>query len=46
MKRETLVELKSPEIVAEDPLMEILREGAQKLLKLALKAEINSSVEK
>ncbi|MFN8657404.1 MAG: IS256 family transposase [Candidatus Obscuribacterales bacterium] len=40
MKKDTVVQLKNPEVVAEDPLMEILRQGAQKLLKWALDAEI------
>jgi putative transposase len=40
MKKDTVVELKKPEVVAEDPLMEILRNGAQQLLSRALEAEI------
>jgi putative transposase len=42
MKKDTVVELKKPEIVAEDPLMEILRKGAREMLKAALEAEVDS----
>jgi hypothetical protein len=31
MKKDTVIELKKPEVVAEDPLMEILRHGARGL---------------
>jgi putative transposase len=40
MKKDKVVELKRPETFVEDPLTEILREGARKLLSEALKVEI------
>lgn len=40
MKKDKVIELKRPETFVEDPLTEILREGARKLLARALKAEI------
>lgn len=40
MKKDTVVELKKPEIIAEDPLMEVLRKGARDMLKCALEAEV------
>lgn len=46
MNKDTLVELKKPEIVAEDPLTEILRKGAQKLLMWALEAEVSEFLER
>lgn len=46
MKKDTVVELKKPEVVVEDPLMEILRQGAQKLLKWALEAEVEEFLQK
>ena len=42
MKKDTVVELKKPEAVVEDPLMEILRRGARELLTRALEAEVES----
>lgn len=42
MKKDTVVELKKPEVVAEDPLTEVLRKGARKLLMHALEAEVES----
>ncbi len=44
MKKDTVVELKKPEVIAEDPLMEILRRGARELLTRALEAEVASFV--
>lgn len=46
MKKDTVVDLKKPEAVVEDPLMEILRQGAQKLLKWALEAEVEEFLQK
>jgi transposase-like protein len=40
MKKDTVVELKKPEVVAEDPLMEIIRKGARDMLQRALEAEV------
>ncbi len=40
MKKDTVVELKKPEVVAEDPLMEVLRKGAREMLQRALEAEV------
>ena len=40
MKKDTVVELKKPEVIAEDPLMEVLRRGAREMLKYALEAEV------
>lgn len=40
MKKNTVLELKKPEIVTEDPLMEVLRKGAREMLKKALEAEV------
>ncbi len=40
MKKDTVVELKKPENITEDPLMEILRKGARELLARALEAEV------
>lgn len=45
MKKDTVVELKKPEVVAEDPLMEILRKGARDLLARALEAEVEGFLE-
>ena len=42
MKKDTVVELKKPEVVAEDPLTEVLRQGARKLLMHALEAEVEN----
>jgi putative transposase len=42
MKKDTVIELKKPEVVAEDPLMEILRNGAREMLRVALEAEVDS----
>lgn len=44
MKKDTVVELKKLEVSAEDPLTEVLREGARKLLILALEAEVQSFI--
>lgn len=46
MKKNTVIELKKPEVSAEDPLMEILRRGARELLAKALEAEVESFVQK
>lgn len=40
MKKDTVLALKKPEVVAEDPLMEIFRRGAREMLKAALEAEV------
>lgn len=40
MKKNTVLELKKPDIVAEDPLMEVLKKGAREMLKKALEAEV------
>lgn len=40
MKKDTVIQLKKPEVVSEDPLMEILRKGAREMLKAALEAEV------
>ena len=42
MKKDTVIPLKKPEHIAEDPLMEILRKGAREMLKVALEAEVDS----
>jgi transposase-like protein len=42
MKKDTVVKLKKPEVVAEDPLTEVLRRGARQLLVQALEAEIEA----
>jgi transposase-like protein len=40
MKKDTVIELKKPENSIEDPLTELLRQGARKLLMQALETEI------
>jgi len=42
MERDSVTELKKPETFIDDPLTEILRSGARKLLAEALEAEIES----
>jgi len=42
MKKDTVVELKKPEVVIEDPLTEVLKRGARQLLTQALEAEIEA----
>jgi len=42
MKRDNVTELKKPETFVDDPLTDILRSGARKLLAEALEAEIES----
>jgi transposase-like protein len=42
MKKDTVIELKKPEVSAEDPLTEVLRQGARKLLIHALEAEVQA----
>jgi len=44
MKKDTVVELKKPEVIAEDPLTEVLRQGARKLLIHALEAEVENFI--
>ena len=44
MKKDKVIELKRPETFVKDPLTEILREGARKLLAEALKAEIEDFI--
>ena len=46
MKKDTVVELKKPEVISEDPLMEILKRGAQEMLKRALEAEVEGFLER
>ncbi len=46
MKKDTVVELKKPDTVAEDPLMEILRKGAREMLTRALEAEVETFLER
>ncbi len=40
MKKDTVIALKKPEVVAEDPLTEICRKGAREMLRCALEAEV------
>lgn len=40
MKKDTVIALKKPEVVAEDPLMEVLKRGAREMLKKALEVEV------
>ena len=42
MKKDTVIELRKPEVSAEDPLTEVLRQGARKLLIHALEAEVEA----
>ena len=42
MKKDTVIGLKKPEVLAEDPLTEVLRRGAQQLLVQALEAEVET----
>jgi putative transposase len=42
VKKDTVIALKKPEVVAEDPLMDLLRKGAREMLKAALEAEVES----
>jgi len=42
MKRDNVLELKKPETFVDDPITDILRSGARKLLAEALEAEIES----
>jgi len=42
MERDNVTELKKPETFIDDPLTDILRSGARKLLAEALEAEIES----
>ncbi len=44
MRKDTVVELKKPEVIAEDPLTEVLRQGARKLLIHALEAEVENFI--
>jgi transposase-like protein len=44
MKKDTVIELKKPENSVEDPLTELVRQGARKLLMQALETEIESFV--
>lgn len=46
MKNDTVRQLKKPEVSAEDPLTEILRKGAKKLLAEALEAEVEEFLDK
>ena len=42
MKKDNVTELKKPETFVDDPITDILRQGARKLLAEALEAEIES----
>jgi len=42
MKKDTVIELKKPEVSAEDPLTEVLRRGARQLLVQALELEVET----
>ena len=44
MKKDTILDLEVPTLVAEDVLTEVLREGAQKLLAEAIAAEVDEFV--
>ena len=44
MKKDTVVKLKKPEVVAEDPLIEVFRKGARDMLKRALEAEVEEFI--
>lgn len=46
MKKDTVVALKKPEIITEDPLMEIFRKGAREMLVRALEAEVEEFLER
>ncbi len=46
MKKDTVIELNKPEVSSEDPLTEILRQGARKLLIHALEAEVQAFLTK
>lgn len=46
MKKDTVIELKKPEAVAEDPLTEICRNGAREMLKRALEVEVQQFLER
>jgi len=45
MKKDTVVELKKPEVVTEDPLTEICRKGAREMLTRALEDEVERFLE-
>ena len=42
MPRDNVIELKKPEPFVDDPITDVLRQGARKLLAEALEAEIES----
>ncbi len=42
MRKNSVVELKKPEELCQDPLTEVLRQGARKMLMAALEAEVES----
>lgn len=42
MRKHSVVELKKPEEASQDPLTEVLRQGARKMLMAALEAEVES----
>jgi transposase-like protein len=46
MKKDTVVALKKPEMITEDPLMEIFRKGAREMLVRALEAEVEEFLER
>ena len=45
MKEDTVVELRQPEAFSEDPLTEVLRLGARRLLAQAVEMEVTVFVE-
>lgn len=45
MKKDTVLELKKPEVVTEDPLTEICRKGAREMLTRALEDEVERFLE-
>lgn len=46
MKKDTVVSLTKPEVVTEDPLMEVLRKGAREMFTRALEAEVEEFLER
>ena len=46
MEKNNVLNLKKPDCFVDDPITEILRNGARKLLATALEAEINAFIDK
>jgi putative transposase len=46
MKKDTVLQLKKPEIITEDPLMQVLKKGAQQMLLRALEAEVEDFLDR